>query len=92
MFDATNGERVFEGAYEKALATENPEMWYACGYCIWECWSRAALDAIESLPCEDVTDLMAYVLDPEDAHKAFCDGFTYLLGQMMEDKYEGGRE
>lgn len=92
MFDAKEGKRVFESAYDGVLTARDPEVWYAGGYSVWACWESAASDAIDGFDCESVTDLMAYVLDLEDAHTAFSDGFTYLLGQMMEEKYEEERE
>ena len=92
MFDATNGKKVFEVLYDKVLTKNDPQLWYECGYVTWECWKYAASEAIEAMAYEDVADLMAYIIkcSPDDTMTVFVDGFTYLLGQMMENEYEMG--
>lgn len=92
MFDASSGEAVFRYAYDTVLRKNDPDVWDSGGYVTWECWQYAATNVCELLSDDEVTDLMAYVIEcnPDNAHTVFCDGFTYLLGQMMLSEYELG--
>lgn len=98
MFDARNGEKVFNNLYKTVLEKHDPELWYENGYSTEDCWDYAADNVLTYLvggnhvSSNDKTDLMAYIIEcnPDDVGTVFNDGFGYLLGQMMQNEYEMG--
>lgn len=92
MFDASKGRQLFNNLYDKVLVRNDTQLWYEGGYVTWECWMRVASDMADELGSEDMTDLMAYIIEcnPDNVGTAFSDGFTFLLGATMENEYEMG--
>lgn len=90
MFDANRGKMLADRVYKRVLEREDVALWYEQGYYNTdECWGRAAAEVTNVMRGDDLTDLMAWVISKQDFYDtAWNDGFGYLFGSLLEDRYE----